>query len=140
MSDTRTVPVRDGLWSMGPDGSPRLRGGRCRVCEGHHFPLSTTCPYCAADDVVAVALSPAGTLWGWTAVNAPPPGYDGEVPFGFGVVELPEGIRLITRLTEPDPARLEFEQAMRLVLTPVRVDDDGRTIVAYAFAPDGGLP
>ena len=35
---------------------------------------------------------------------APPPGYLGEVPFGFGVVELDEGLRVLGRLTESDPA------------------------------------
>ena len=51
-------------------------------------------------------LSRQGTLWAWTAVTAPPPGYQGEVPFGIGVVELPEGVRVITRLTESDPGAL----------------------------------
>ena len=37
-------------------------------------------------------------------MTAPPPGYQGEVPYGIGVVELPEGVRVITRLTESDPA------------------------------------
>ena len=61
-------------------------------------------------------LSSEATLWAWTAVTAAPPGYAGPVPFGFGVVELMhEQLRVITRLTEPDPARLAFGQPMRLV-------------------------
>ena len=58
------------------------------------------------------------------------------VPFGFGVVELPEGLRLITRLTETDPARLAFDMPMRLTIVPLHVDADGREIVTYAFAPE----
>jgi uncharacterized OB-fold protein len=141
MSDAGTaVPVHDGLWTTAPDGSPRLRGGRCEACGEHHFPRATDCPYCSTDAVVAVELSPGGTLWGWTAVTTAPPGYQGDVPFGFGVVELPEGIRVITRLTEPRPERLAFGQAMRLVLAPLHVDGEGRTVVGYAFAPDGDRP
>jgi uncharacterized OB-fold protein len=67
-------------------------------------------------------------------VTAPPPGYEGPVPYGFGVVELEEGLRVITRLTEPDPAKLEAGQAMELVLEPVG-DQDGRRVLTYAFAP-----
>ena len=63
--------------------------------------------------------------------NAP----GGEVPFGFGVVELPEGLRVITRLTEAAPSRLVFGQSMRLDVVPLHVDDDGRTVVTYAFTP-----
>ena len=78
-------------------------------------------------------LSADGSLWAWTGVTAPPPGYRGEVPFGFGVVELPEGVRVITRLTEPDPAALRFGQPVRLAIVPLHTDDEGRTVVTYAF-------
>ncbi len=80
-------------------------------------------------------LSRQGTLWAWTAVTAPPPGYQGEVPFGIGVVELPEGVRVITRLTESDPAALAEGQPMELRIVPLHKGDDGNDVVTYAFAP-----
>ena len=129
MSDghsSSAVPVREGLFTSAEDGSPRLIGGLCVACRHHHFPLLTICPYCSAEGVTEARLSAVGSL---------PPGYRGEVPFGFGVVELPEGLRVITRLTEPAPDRLERGQPMRLVLTPLHVDQEGRSVVTYAFAP-----
>jgi uncharacterized OB-fold protein len=57
------------------------------------------------------------------------------VPYGFGVVELVEGLRVVTRLTEADPDRLRFGQPMRLVADPLHVDDDGATVLTWAFAP-----
>jgi uncharacterized OB-fold protein len=129
------VPVKEGLFAAGPDGSARLLGGRCDTCGERHFPVAASCPYCSSDTVTEAPLSPEGTLWAWTAVTAPPPGYRGEVPFGFGVVELPERIRVVTRITEADPARLQAGQAMRLEIVPVHDDEDGRPVVTYAFAP-----
>jgi len=129
------VPVTDGLFSAGDQ--PRLLGGRCAACGNHSFPRHDTCPYCAADGVAAVELSGTGRLWAWTAVTAAPPGYVGEVPYGFGVVELPEGLRVIGRLTEADPTRLRAGQEMVLVLATVRTADDGAPVVTYAFAPVG---
>lgn len=126
------VPVRAGLFVDGDP--PALVCGRCGACGAHHFPRQHTCPYCAADDVDEVHLRGPGTLWAYTAVTAAPPGYGGDVPYGFGVVELPE-LRVVTRLTEPDPGRLGVGQAMELVLAPLEVDDEGRTVVTYAFAP-----
>jgi uncharacterized OB-fold protein len=84
-----------------------------------------------------VELSATGRLWAWTAVTTAPPGYRGDTPYGFGVVELPEGLRVVSRLTEADPARLSAGQAMTLVVEPVYVDDEGRRVVSYAFAPRG---
>jgi uncharacterized OB-fold protein len=119
-----SVFVHDGLFTA----EPRLLGSRCDDCGGHHFPRHETCPYCSSSAVHPVELSPTGTLWSWTAVTAAPPGYEGDVPFGFGVVELPEGVRIITRLTESDPTALHLDQQMRLVLVPLAND-----IVTYAF-------
>jgi uncharacterized OB-fold protein len=128
------VAVRGGLFVSG--GTPRLLGSRCDACGSHSFPRADTCPYCSAGRSVPVELSRHGALWAWTAVTTSPPGYGGEVPYGFGVVELPEGLRVVSRLTEPDPARLHAGQAMRLVVVPVGRDDEGRDVESYAFAPE----
>lgn len=127
------VPVRAGLFD--PGAEPCLLGSRCATCGGHHFPRHETCPYCASAEVEEARLSRRGTLWAFTAVTAPPPGYRGEVPYGFGVVELPEGLRVISRLTESDPGALQLGQAMELVVVPLHVDDDGNSVETYAFAP-----
>jgi uncharacterized OB-fold protein len=126
------VPVRAGLFV--DEDPPALVCGRCRRCEAHHFPLQASCPYCSADSVDEVHLRGPGRLWAHTAVTAAPPGYDGAVPYGFGVVELAE-LRVVTRLTEPDPAHLRPGQAMDLVVVPLEADDEGHAVVTYAFAP-----
>jgi uncharacterized protein len=123
-------PIQDGLFEVGADGSIALIGGYSPTSTKYHFPLLDTCPYSGATDVQRVLLSGAATLWAWTAVTAAPPGYTGPVPYGFGVVELVhEQLRVITRLREPDPAQLEFGQAMTLVAEEL---PDG--VVTWAFA------
>jgi uncharacterized OB-fold protein len=127
------VMVKEGLFRDGDP--PALLGSRCRSCANHHFPRHDTCPYCSAEDPVPVELSSTGTLWSWTAVTAPPPGYEGEVPFGIGVVELDDGIRVITRLTESDPGALTLGTQMQLAVVPLHLDGEGNEVVTYAFAP-----
>ena len=127
------VMVRRGLFTDGD--APALLGSRCAACGAHHFPRHDTCPYCAADGPLPTQLSSAGSLWAWTAVTAAPPGYQGPVPYGVGVVELPEGIRVITRLTEGDPSALVSGQAMALRIVALHTDADGRDVVTFAFAP-----
>jgi uncharacterized protein len=125
--------VRDGLFVEGDQ--PTLLGTRCGACGSVHFPRADACTYCATEDPEPVELSRRGTLWAWTAVTAPPPGYQGEIPFGIGVVELPEGVRVISRLTESDPANLCEGQPMELRIVPLHVDEEGNDVVTYAFAP-----
>jgi uncharacterized OB-fold protein len=128
-----TVAVHDGLFTSGDN--PHLLGSRCTDCGGYHFPRHETCAYCSSEHVEPVELSTNGTIWAWTAVTASPPGYRGPVPYGFGVVELPEGVRVITRLTESDPTRLTFGQPVQFVVVPLHTDDDGNNVVTYGFEP-----
>jgi hypothetical protein len=101
-----------------------LVGGFCAACSRRHFPLAEWCPWCGADDQAAVTLSTEGTVWSWTAVTSPPPGSVGDVPFGFGVVELPaDGLRVVTRLLEADPSQLHEGRPVSFRV----VDLDGET-------------
>ncbi len=119
--------IADGLFELHDDGTIALVGGYSPTSGRYHFPLLDTCPYSGATDIETVTLSTDATLWLWTAVTAAPPGYVGAVPFGFGVVELVhEQLRVITRLTEPDPAQLTFGQPMRLVADTLPGEDGDR--------------
>jgi uncharacterized OB-fold protein len=135
MPMSERVMVRQGLFTDGE--VPALLGSRCTVCGAHHFPRHDTCPYCSTEDPVPTELAGPGTLWAWTAVTSAPPGYQGEIPYGLGVVELPEGIRVIARLTEGDPGALVSGQAMQLRIVPLHRDAEGRDVVTFAFAPAG---
>jgi uncharacterized OB-fold protein len=125
------------LFELRDNGDVVLQGGYSPSSKLHHFPRSALCPYTGADDVEPALLPDRGTLWLWTEVTAAPPGYTGSVPFGFGVVELTDGLRVVTRITGADASELEFGLGMRLVADPVAVDDDGTEVVAWAFAPEG---
>jgi uncharacterized OB-fold protein len=121
--------IHDGLFELADDGTITLIGGYSPTSGKFHFPLLDTCPFSGATDVERVLLSRDATLWAWTAVTAAPPGYEGPVPYGFGVVELGvEKLRIITRLREPDPAALQFGQPMTLVA------DELPQGVTWAFA------
>ena len=63
-----------------------------------------------------------------------PPGYLGTVPYGFGVVELPEGVRVVTRLAVPEDS-WAFGQPMQLRVAEVGVDPDGVMLTTWEFAP-----
>ncbi|MGZ8762117.1 MAG: Zn-ribbon domain-containing OB-fold protein [Acidimicrobiia bacterium] len=124
--------MHEGLFTIDP---PALHGSRCDACGRHSFPIAPDCPLCGAPGPEPVELSPTATLWAWTEVTAPPPGYRGEVPYGFGVVEFPEGVRVITRLTSP-VADYQFGQPMhlRFVELPGKTDD-AEPVTTWEFAP-----
>ena len=90
-------------------------------------------------------LPRTGTLVAWTTQGFPPgapyAGPTGKefVPFGVGLVHLGAGddavIRVEGRLTENDPAKLDFGQDVELTMIPFTTDADGNEVVTFAFQP-----
>ncbi len=131
------VPLKDGLLSsIDPEGDPHLLAARCSECHQHHFPATDSCPYCTGSRCEIVPLSDRGLLYVYTAVEKAPPGYRGGVPYGFGVIELSEGIRVVSRLTESRVDRLAIGMPMRLVLEEIFTNDAGHVVVGWAFSPE----
>jgi uncharacterized OB-fold protein len=140
MADSRSpLPLADGLYTW-PSESPQLIASRCAACGEVAFPKQASCPHCTSETVEEMLLSRRGTLWTWTIQGfPPPPPYIGDAadfePFGVGYVELPEGIRVESRLTTADPDVLEIGMEMVLVIENFSRDDDGRDRMTFAFRP-----
>ncbi|MBI2917608.1 MAG: Zn-ribbon domain-containing OB-fold protein [Chloroflexi bacterium] len=132
------VPVQEGLFSMpaGPGESARLLGSRCKVCGEAFFPAQAMCANCCTETTEPVVLGTRGKLFSYTNVNhAVPGGYKGKIPFGVGTVDLPEGVRVTTRLTEHDTSKLRKGMEVELVLEPLFEDEQGNELVGFAFKP-----
>ncbi|TVS18312.1 MAG: Zn-ribbon domain-containing OB-fold protein [Gammaproteobacteria bacterium] len=126
-----------------PSSNPRLLGSRCNNCGTTSFPSQTSCPRCCSEDVTPCELATRGTLWSFTIQGFLPksPPYAGEEtaatfqPYGVGYVELPDQVRVVSRLKVSSPEELEIGMDMELVFEPFRVDEDGAEIISYAFRP-----
>ncbi len=140
------VPVAEGIFTglddTGPDDAPQLIGSRCTECGIVTFPAQDSCPRCASTAMAEHLLPRRGRLWAWTTQDFPPPSppYTGPtgrdfVPFGVGFVELPDEVKVETRLTVADPDALAIGMEMELVLVPFRTDGDGNEVVTFAFRP-----
>lgn len=106
------------------------------------FPVNPACMACGATEVETVELPRQGKLWAWTIQRFMPktPYHSSETeqsfrPYGVGYVELPGALRVETRITENDPAKLKIGAPMKLVFYTHRTDPDGTEVVNYAFAP-----
>jgi uncharacterized protein len=94
--------------STWPDANPQLIGSKCGSCVATAFPVQPRCPRCSVGEMSE--LPRRGTLVAWTTQGFPPGApYKGPVgkdfvPFGVGLVQLDDVIRVEGRLTENDPA------------------------------------
>jgi uncharacterized protein len=121
-------PVAVGLFSTSP---PQLIGGRCRHCGALQFPRRELCPECQRDEVEPVALSQTGTVYTFTIVRMVPPGYLGEAPYAYGVVELPEGLRVTTTLLADDLEHIAIGDRCDFTLLELGPRED--RVLSYAY-------
>jgi len=125
-----------------PADEPQLIGGKCGSCGAVTFPLAGSCPRCGTPGMERHLLPRRGTLWTWTTQDFLPkePYASGETletfqPYGVGLVQLGDEVRVEARLTEANPAKLRFGMEVELVVVPFRTDADGTEIVTFAFEP-----
>lgn len=120
----------------------RLAGTRCAICKETSLGLVPLCPNCGSDRVSELPLSNRGTVWTYTVARHKPPGdYRGPdpfVPFAIALVELPEGLRVVSRV---DGNVEKIDVGMLVDFTPVaRHDADGTTVIAFTYQPAKSAP
>ncbi|MCV7290593.1 OB-fold domain-containing protein [Mycolicibacterium wolinskyi] len=142
VSDVSTQKALAPEISTWPEENPQLIGSRCADCSATTFPAQARCPRCSSANTTETLLPRRGTLIAWTTQGFPPgPPYKGPtgkdfVPFGVGLVQLGDMVRVEGRLTENDPAKLQFGQEVELTMIPFTTDDDGNEIITFAFTPE----
>jgi uncharacterized OB-fold protein len=127
--------------STWPQENPQLIGSQCGACSATAFPKQDRCPRCSSANMSELLLPRRGTLVAWTTQGFPPgapyagPTGDAFVPFGVGLVQLDDVIRVEGRLTENDPEKLRFGMDVELTMVPFTTDPEGNEIVTFAFQP-----
>lgn len=139
-AESARKPIRDGLLSgdLSDLGGVSLSGSRCETCGETSLGASEVCPNCGGEEVAPVALNRGGTLWTWTVVRHKPPGnYQGPdpfTPFGLGLVELPDGIRVLSPI-DAKPDQLKIGMPLKFHPYVLRRDDTGAEIIGFSFQP-----
>jgi uncharacterized protein len=136
---TEPIPVVQALFRGVGDGA-ELLGSRCDGCHTHYFPKSLSCrnPSCVDKRLVEVPLSRTGRLYSYTVQGyRPPPLFRMEpwAPYAIGLVELPEGLRVLGMLTGRAPDEWRVDMPVELVTDPLYRDDQGRDVITYKFRP-----
>lgn len=130
--------------STWPEEDAQLIGSTCGACSATVFPQQSHCPKCSRAEMSRTLLPRRGTVVAWTTQGFPPGApYAGPAgkdfrPFGVGLVQLGDVIRVEGRLTEDDPQRLRFGMEVELTMIPFTTDAEGNEIVTFAFTPVPG--
>ena len=114
----------------------RLQGTACLACGTLHFPPREVCRACRSRELEPRYLKGEGTLASYTVVYQPPNGFEEQVPYAVGLVDLVEGPRLTAMLADVDPDTLEIGLPVEMVIRKLTEDgEDGAIQYGYKFRP-----
>jgi len=132
------TPVAVGLFVETSDG-PRLLGSKCATCDTPYFPKAAICnnPNCNGSNLEDAQFGPRGTLWGYTVQYYPPPPpakYDEPYqPYAIGLVDMVEGLRVLTRISTHAPEAVNVGADVELVIEKLYTDPQGNDVSTFKF-------
>jgi len=114
----------------------RLIGLKCNTCNRYSYPPKPACPYCGSRNVERVELPKEGKLLTYTVIYATPEGFRDQSPLLIGLIELPNGAKVISQLTDVDVEDVKVGMKLEAVLRRVQVDrEEGLIYYALKFRP-----
>ncbi|WP_338698259.1 bifunctional MaoC family dehydratase N-terminal/OB-fold nucleic acid binding domain-containing protein [Streptomyces sp. Q6] len=117
----RPVVNRDNAGFWEGVAEHRLLIQRCRTCETPRFPWLPGCNACGGQEWDAVEASGLGTVFSYVVMHHPPfPAFD--PPYAVGLVELAEGVRIVSNVVGVPYDKVRIGMPVRLEF--LRVDDE----------------
>ncbi len=135
---TKPLPVPDPLTKPYWDSvkAHAMQMQKCAGCGKFVFYPRAVCPHCGSRDLRWTPVSGRGKVYGFTiSQQKGMPNFGSEVPYTIAVVELEEGVRMMTNLIgiEPDPEKIKV--GMDVV---IHYDDVTEAITLPKFKPAAG--
>jgi uncharacterized OB-fold protein len=102
----------------------KLEGTRCKKCNKIIFPPKADCTDCAGSEIEWVEFSGKGKLHTYTVISAAPTGFEDNVPYAIGVIDLEEGGRLLAWFENKDIGEEDLKVGMNVMIVPKKIEDE----------------
>ncbi|MEM2874763.1 MAG: Zn-ribbon domain-containing OB-fold protein [Candidatus Hadarchaeales archaeon] len=107
-----------------------LIGSRCENCNKVFFPPRYICPQCRrVGKMQPHSLNPYGKVVSHTTIYAAASGFEDQVPYALAIIELDEGPKVLTQVTDCDPNDLRIGDRVELIFR--KLGEEGEDGVIY---------
>ncbi|HEY8450436.1 MAG TPA: Zn-ribbon domain-containing OB-fold protein [Bacillota bacterium] len=107
------TPETRPYWEAAREG--RLLVQRCNACGHRQFYPRRICTRCLSEDLGWIEASGRGTIYTFTVTHrAAGPAFEPLVPYVCAIIELEEGVRMLSNIIDCDPAQLRIGQRVQV--------------------------
>ena len=127
---TRPIPQADEESREFYDGARRheLMLMRCRACGAWRLPSRPRCPDCWSTDTEWAKASGSARLYSFGLMHQKFPGFEGELPYNYAIVELEEGPRIVSNIVGASANELRVDMPLMAAFDDV---SDDTTLVRF---------
>ena len=129
----KPVPERDQDSTKFWEGCKRrkLLIQRCQDCKSYQFYPRLLCRKCMSENVEWVESSGKGEVYTFTIIHFHPnPNFKKDVPYVVAIVQLEEGIRIMSNVIGIEPNKVSIGMKVK-----VEFEDISETVALYRFKP-----
>lgn len=96
---------------------------QCKDCKRHIFYPRNICPHCMSDEIEWVESSGKGKVYSYTVAHrAGGPGFQDDVPYIIALIELDEGVRMMSTIVNCERSELACDMPVEVVFEVITDD------------------
>ena len=95
----------------------------CDECGKFQTYYRAFCCHCWGSSMTDVTATGEGTVWGTTVTyRNSTPGWEDAIPYVMAIIELSEGVKVVTNIINCDPESVEVGMPVKVTFVPVTDD------------------
>lgn len=111
----------------------RLLGVHCQICGKDYFPQRRICPVCRRKGKFVPKQMPhEGKIVSFSLVHSAPSGFELEAPYFLALIELSNGVRLLSQLVDSPAQKVAIGVPVRMVFRKI-FEDGPEGAIAYGY-------
>jgi len=110
----------------------RYEAAKCKNCGKLFFPPRLICDSCQSREFETVTLNREGKLKTYTIIHVAPSQFVDQAPYAIGVVELKDGVSILSQIVDCEFDELKIDMPVRLEFRKISEDGKGG-IINYGY-------
>jgi uncharacterized protein len=110
-----------------------LMGTICENCKTEYFPQRRFCAKCRRrGKLVPKKMPEEGKIASFSEVHAAPSGHEDEAPYFLAIVELKNGVKIMTQIVDSEREKIKFDAPVKMLFRKIG-EEDNEGLIAYGY-------
>jgi len=110
----------------------RLEAGKCKKCGKVYFPPRIICAECKSQEFETINLQREGKILTYTIIRVAPSQFVDQAPYAMGIVELNDGVKILSQIADCELDKLEIGQKVRIEFRKIYQEGEAG-IICYGY-------